>query len=615
MQQKKPLSRMGFLMETLHGSWGLTAAATAGTMLAVLFNFLTPQAIRVTLDSVLGNLPFDLPDFFVQWIQSIGGRPFLSHHLIICASVAVVFAVLSGLSTFWARVAMAKGSEGSLERLRNRLFDHIQRLPYRWHVSIQTGDIIQRCTSDVEVLRNFFAGQMIEIFRTIVLVAVAISWMFTMSSYLTWISIAFIPPIMLYSGAFFRLISKRFRAADEAEGAMTTAVQENLTGVRVVRAFGREAYEVKNFDEKNDRFASLWVRLSKLIGPYWGIGDFATSLQVMVIILLGAREAAEGRLTLGQFTVFVSYNSMIAWPVRNLGRILGDMSKMSVSVDRLREVLNAKEESDNPDGLTPDMHGDIVFEHVSFGYGGGSDLLHDVSFTVPAGETIGILGSTGSGKSTLTYLLARLYDVEEGKGRITISGVDLRKIRLSHVRRNVGLVLQEPFLYSRTIRQNIAAAYPDRSLKEIRDAARVAAVDDTIEEFPDGYDTLVGERGVTLSGGQKQRVAIARMLMEKTPIKIFDDSLSAVDAETDAKIRAALKAGTADSTVILIAHRISTIQNADCIIVLDNGRIAQMGTHDELVAQDGIYRRVWRIQNSVDDVTVPAEKEAECLGS
>mgnify|MGYP000949119967 CR=1 FL=1 len=610
MQQQKPLSRTGFLMQTLRGSWGWMAAATAGTMLAVLFNFLTPQAIRVTLDSVLNTLPFDLPDFLKEWVQSIGGRPFLSRHLILCASVAVVFAVLSGLATFWARVSMAKSSEGSLERLRNRLFDHIQHLPYRWHVSIQTGDIIQRCTSDVEVLRNFFAGQMIEVLRTVVLVVAAVSWMFTMSSYLTWVSVAFIPPIMLYSGVFFRLISKRFRVADEAEGTLTTAIQENLTGVRVVRAFGREAYEVKNFDQKNNRYSALWVRLGKLLGPYWGIGDFATALQVMVIVLLGAREAAEGRLTLGQFTVFVSYNSMIAWPIRNLGRILGDMSKMSVSIDRLREILNAEEEQDEPDGLTPDMHGDIVFDHVSFGYGNGPDLLHDVSFAVPAGKTVGILGSTGSGKSTLTYLLARLYDVEEGKGRITVGNVDLRKIRLSYVRRNVGLVLQEPFLYSRTIRQNIAAAHPDRSLQEIRSAARVAAVDDTIEEFPAGYNTVVGERGVTLSGGQKQRVAIARMLMEKTPVKIFDDSLSAVDAETDAKIRSALKAGTSDSTVILISHRVSTIQNADCIIVLEDGRVAQTGTHRELIAQDGIYRRVWRIQNSVDDAAVPAEKEA-----
>lgn len=609
MNQKTKLSRIGFLREVLSGSWGWFAAAAAATLLSVFFNFLTPQIIRVILDSVLGTLPFDLPEFCLNWIASAGGREYLSGHLVLCASAAVAVAVFAGLSTFCMRLSMARCSEGSLERLRNRLFDHIQRLPYRWHVSIQTGDIIQRCTSDVDMLRNFLSGQMIEVLRTVVLIAVAVRWMFTMSTFLTWVSIAFIPPIAAYSGIFFYLMSKRFKVADEAEGSMTAAVQENLTGVRVVRAFGREAHEVKNFDAKNNRFAALWVRLGRLLGPYWGIGDLATALQVMTIILLGAREAAEGRLTLGQFTVFVSYNSMIAWPIRSLGRILGDMSKMNVSVDRLREILNAEEESDDPDGLTPDMRGDIVFHDVSFGYGQGADLLRHVSFTVPAGKTVGILGSTGSGKSTLTYLLARLYDLEPGKGSITVGGVDLRSMRLSHVRKNVGLVLQEPFLYSRTIRQNIAAAEPGRPLEEIRTAARIAAVDETIESFPGGYDTVIGERGVTLSGGQKQRVAIARMLMEKTPIKVFDDSLSAVDAGTDAKIRASLKEGTADSTVILISHRISTIRDADLIVVLENGRVVQTGTHGELAAREGIYRRVWRLQNSAEDEEAPAQEE------
>ena len=615
MKQQTPLSRTGFLRQTLRGSGGWLAAAAGGTVLAVAFNFLTPQAIRVTLDSVLGDLPFDLPDFLVRRIDSIGGRPYLSGHLVVCAAVAVVFAVLAGASTFLCRVAMSKACEGSLERLRNRLYRHIQRLPYRWHVSVQTGDIIQRCTSDTEVIHNFLANQILEIFRTVVLVAAAVGWMFTMSGFLTWVSIAFLPVVMAYSGVFFNLISRRFRAADEAEGALSTAVQENLTGVRVVRAFGREAREVKNFDQKNERFASLWVRLGKLLAPYWAVGDGVTALQIMTIVLLGVHEAVAGRLTLGQFTVFVSYNSMMAWPVRNLGRILGDMSKMSVSIDRLREILNAEEERDDPAGLTPGMRGDIAFDHVSFGYGDSPDLLRDVSFTVPAGKTVGILGSTGSGKSTLTYLLARLYDVEEGKGRITVGGVDLRSMRLSHVRKNVGLVLQEPFLFSRTLRENIAAARADRPIEEVRAAARVAAVDDAIEEFPEGYDTLVGERGVTLSGGQKQRVAIARMLMEHTPIKIFDDSLSAVDAETDAKIRSALRSGTSGSTVILISHRVATIRNADRIIVLENGRVAQQGTHDELAAQEGIYRRVWQIQSCADDE--PAEllpKGADPLG-
>ena len=596
---KKPnqtLSRAAFLPAVLRGSRGWLAAAAAATVLSVFFNFLTPQVIRVLVDSVLGDEPFDLPAFLTAAVARAGGRAALRAHLAPISSLALAFAVLAGAFTYLYRVAVAQCSERSLRRLRDRLYGHIQRLPYSWHVSIQTGDIIQRCTSDVEVLRNFLTNQMLELFRTVVLVVVAIAWMFTMSAPLTWVSVAFIPVIIGYSGVFFSLISKRFQAADEAEGRLSTAVQENLTGVRVVRAFGREAFETRNFDDKNNEFAKKWVRLGRVMGPYWGVGDFVTALQVLLIVVLGAREAVLGHLTLGQFTVFVSYNSMIAWPLRSFGRILGDMSKMSVSIDRLREILNAPEEDENPEGVRPDMRGDVVFDDVHFAYPGSPEILRGLSMTIPGGKTVGILGGTGSGKSTLTYLLARLYDLPEGGGRVTVSGVDLRDMPRSYVRQNVGLVLQDTFLFSRTLRENIAAGHPEYDMAAIRGAASAADLDETIERFPEGYDTVVGERGVTLSGGQKQRMAIARMLMEHTPIQIFDDSLSAVDAETDAKIRAALREKTAGTTTVLIAHRISTIRHADRIFVLRDGRVAEQGTHEELLAGNGVYRRVYELQ-------------------
>jgi ATP-binding cassette subfamily B protein len=597
---KKALSRAAFLPAVLRGSFGWLAVAAAATILSVFFSFLTPQVIRVLVDSVLGDTPLDLPAFLSAAVAQAGGREALRAHLALLSSLALVFAVLAGAFTYLYRVAVALCSERSLRRLRDELYGHIQRLPYAWHVSIQTGDIIQRCTSDVEVLRNFLTNQMLELFRTVVLVVAAIAWMFTMSAKLTWVSVAFIPIIIGYSGVFFSLISKRFRDADEAEGRLSTAVQENLTGVRVVRAFGREAFETKNFDEKNDEFAKKWVRLGRVMGPYWGVGDFVTALQVLLIVVLGAREAVLGDLTLGQFTVFVSYNSMIAWPLRSFGRILGDMSKMSVSIDRLREILNAPEEDENPDGRRPDMRGDIVFDAVHFAYPGSPEILRGLSMTIPGGKTVGILGGTGSGKSTLTYLLARLYDLPQGAGRVTVGGVDLRDMPRSYVRRNVGLVLQDTFLFSRTLRENIAAGHPNYDLAAVRGAAAAADLDETIEQFPEGYDTLVGERGVTLSGGQKQRMAIARMLMEHTPIQVFDDSLSAVDAETDAKIRAALREKTAGTTTVLIAHRISTIRHADRIFVLQDGRVAEQGTHEELLALGGIYRRVYELQGSAE---------------
>ena len=387
--------------------------------------------------------------------------------------------------------------------------------------------------------------------------------------------------------------------ADEAEGELTTCAQENLTGVRVVRAFGRERYEVDRFNRRNQRFSQLWIRLGKLLSIYWASGTLLTCLQVMVIILVGTVETVHGNMTLGAFLAFITYNEALAWPVRSLGRVLSDMSKAGVSLDRVGYILQAQEEQDVPEAQEATT-GDIEFDHVSFGYE-GQPVLRDVSFTIPAGSTFAILGGTGSGKSTLVHLLDRLYDLPEGQGTITIGGVDIRKMKRESLRRQIGLVLQEPFLFSQTIRENISATKPQATEEELRRAAAIACVDEAITEFPDGYETVVGERGVTLSGGQKQRVAIARMLVQQAPIMVFDDSLSAVDAQTDAKIRAALRESLDKSTVILISHRITTLMQADRILVLDGGRVADLGSHRELISRPGTYKDIYDIQMSSDD--------------
>ena len=432
------------------------------------------------------------------------------------------------------------------------------------------------------------------------LIVLSLALMFGMNAKLSWIALCFIPVVMLYSGVFYAKISKRFQTADEAEGDLSAAAQENFTGVRVVRAFGRESYEIDRFQKKNEKFANLWIRLGHLLSAYWGIGDLVSNIQVMTIIVVGSLEAVAGNITLGEFIVFVSYNSMLVWPVRSLGRILSEMSKTGVSIGRIKEILDAKEEADPEDAVCPPMNGDVVFENVSFDYYGVNPVLKNVSFTVKAGTTVGILGSTGSGKSTMMYLLDRLYDLPEGHGRITISGVDIRRIPRGYLRKNIGFVLQEPFLFSKTIRENIGITHPAADLSAVRHSASIAAVDEAITEFSAGYDTVVGERGVTLSGGQKQRVAIARMLMQHAPIMVFDDSLSAVDAETDAKIRAALKENTGDSTVVLISHRITTLMHADRIFVIENGNIVQSGTHEELCRQDGLYKQIYDIQGTLE---------------
>ena len=560
-------------------------AAVLASLITTVFNALTPQIFRFTIDSVLeGN------DY-----------PYLAEHLWIMALILVGVALFSGAAMYVSRYHTAKAGENFAKNMRDALFAHVQKLPMKWHDKHQTGDIIQRCTSDVEVIRNFVVTQLLEVFRTVFLVVVSFSIMVSMNVKLSLIVLLFVPLVVAYSGIFYRLIARRFTDADEAEGALSTVVQENATGVRVVRAFGREKFEMERFREKNDIFANLWIRLGTLSGLYWGVGDLITGLQVVTIIVLGAVEAVQGTITVGEFIAFASYNTTLVWPIRGLGRILSDMSKAGVSFERVDYIIRAAEEAYQEENREENRSFDIRFSHVNFAYEDGHPVLSNLDFSIPQGSTLGILGGTGSGKSTLVQLLNRLYELQEGQGEITLGGKSIREIPLEWLRNNIGIVLQEPFLYSRTIKENIAASVPDATMEEIRQAAKIACVDDTIMSFPDGYDTLVGERGVTLSGGQRQRVAIARMLLQKAPIMIFDDSLSAVDSQTDAKIRKALSESCKNATVILISHRITTLMGADQILVLNQGKIQEQGTHEELISRDGIYRQVYEIQMSQDD--------------
>ena len=592
--------------------------ALAASLVTTVLNALTPQIFRFSIDSVLGGSKY----------------MYLADHLWILALLLVGVAVLSGISQYICRANTALAGENFARNMRDALFAHVQRLPMSWHDKNQTGDIIQRCTSDVEVIRNFVVTQLLEVFRTVFLIITSFGMMLSMNVELSLVVLLFVPIVVLYSAVFYRLIAKRFIVADEAEGELSTVVQENATGVRVVRAFGREQFEMDRFREKNDYFAKLWIRLGTLSGLYWGVGDLITGLQVVAVIVLGAARAVRGDISVGEFIAFASYNTTLVWPIRGLGRILSDMSKAGVSFERVDYIIRAEEEAyENTDGsfcseediqaykesnagtenvsdhvnIEYEDHKDgsagfdIVFDHVSFGYEEGQRVLRDITFQVPQGHTFGILGGTGSGKSTIIQLLTRLYELKDGQGSITVGGEDIRRIPLEKLRGSIGMVLQEPFLYSRTIRENIAAVRPDASLEEIRRVAKIACIDDAVMSFPDGYDTLVGERGVTLSGGQRQRVAIARMLLEGAPVMVFDDSLSAVDSQTDSMIRKALKEHMKDAAVILISHRITTLMGADQIMVLNHGKIEEMGSHQELIQKDGIYRQIYDIQMSRDD--------------
>ncbi len=577
-------TRTRLILTFARGARGYFFIVLLASLASTCLNALIPRIFSFTIDFVLG----------------VDGIRFFKEHLWVLAFGVIAIALLNGFSVFFYRTYTAKAGETFAKNMRDLLFSHVQRLPMKWHSKNQTGDIIQRCTADVEVIRNFVVTQVLEVFRTVFLVVISLTMMFSMNFRLTLTALVFIPVIVAYSGVFFHLISRNFTAADEAEGELSTVVQENATGVRVIRAFGREKFEIDQFDQKNHIYANLWIRLGTLSGLYWGIGDLITGFQIICIIVLGAVQAVSGEITAGEFVAFASYNTTLAWPVRGLGRILSEMSKAGVSFDRVNYILASAEEEMSEEGQVPDSL-DIAFHGVTFAYENGQNVLEDICFHIEEGTTCGILGGTGSGKSSLIHLLDRLYELEEGQGEITIGGIRIQDIPKKWLREHIGMVLQEPFLFSRTIRENIAAAHPSASMEEIREAAKIACVDDAIMSFPDGYHTIVGERGVTLSGGQRQRIAIARMLLTKSPIMIFDDSLSAVDTETDTKIRHALKERMEHATVILISHRITTLMEADKIIVLNHGRIEEIASHGELIQHDGIYRKIYDIQMNQDD--------------
>lgn len=570
------------------------------TALSVAFSFFNPQVIRVTVDSVLGSEPFALPDFIVGIINSLGGRDYLRGNIYLCALAVILFSALSGLLNFVRRYIATESAEHITRSLRDKLFEHIQKLPFDWHMKTQTGDIIQRCTSDVELLRTLLANQLIDIVRMLFLIVFSLIIMFSMDVFMTWVSLALIPVIIVYSLVFYAKVSSRFRQVDEAEATLQTVVQENLTGVRVVRAFGRERFEMKRFDEKNDGFYGLNVHLNDMMAYFWSLGDVMTGLQLIMVVFAGVVRCTSGQMTLGTFLSFYTYSSMLIWPVRSLGRIVSELGKVRISTERIRDILSTEPEADPEDSLRPDIRGEITFENVSFSYD-GQPVLKNVSFTLRPGMTMAILGGTGSGKSTLVHLLCRMYDVPEGSGRILIDGVDIRKIDRLHMRKSVGLVLQESFLFSKSILDNIRATRPGATLEEVRGCAEIADVSDAIDGFPQGYDTVIGERGVTLSGGQKQRVSIARMLMQQAPIMIFDDALSAVDAQTDARIRDNLRAHTQGQspTTFIISHRINTLMHADVIMVLQDGQIEEMGTHAQLMQNSGTYRRICDMQSGI----------------
>ena len=584
-----------------HFLWALIA-----TIMMVIIGFLTPLLLSEIVDSILGSEPFTMPDFLMNPINALGGRDFLRQNLWIPALALILMNIVNGVFTFIKGRSSAIASENIARKLRNDLYCHLQHLPFAYHVKAQAGELIQRCTSDVDTIRRFLAVQVMEVVNTVLMVVIAMSILLPRSVPITLYSLILVPPLFCFATWFFKMVHKSFEVADEADGVLNAVLQENLSGVRVVRAFGQQEREVEKFDRVNNDLRKKNLRLNELLAIYWGGGDAISMTQTLLTLVVCIIYACNGWITVGTLIVFTSTLGMLLFPIRQLGRTLSDAGKAMVSMKRVQAILHEEAEPDEPNALKPDLHGDIVFDHVSFAYPDDNvPVLRDVSFTIPAGKTAAVLGGTGSGKSTMMYLLQRLYTPTSGK--ITIGGVDIQQIDRKYLRAHVGLILQEPFLYSKSIRENVGITAPEQEAERIEHAADIASASGFIAKADKGWETVVGERGVTLSGGQKQRIAIARTLLKDNNILIFDDSLSAVDTETDAQIRAALRHEQKDVTTLIISHRVTTLSQADLILVLENGQITQQGTHAELCSQPGLYQRINSIQNALEEELTQAK--------
>lgn len=565
-------------------------------VLASFFAFTIPYIGKISIDRIINQAAVPQADWVQSLIEVLGGRAYLSENLWICGGLVLFTTGLYGLFLYLKDYFATSASESLLKELRNRLYQHIHRLPNRFYAGVDTGDLLQRCTSDIDTLREFLTEQVMNLGRTIILVLVVVPLMVLQDLKMTLVSLLLVPFVITYALYFFGKIKVIFQKVDEAEGELTTVVQENLTGIRVVRAFARQDFENQKFETKNQKYRDLNYQLIQLLARFWSNSDLLCFGQIGIVLMGGSWMVGQGWITMGTFFAFLIYTSMLIWPLRMLGKELSESGKAVVAIGRIQAIL-AQEPEQPPRKalkLPQRIEGAIEFRNISFGYDPKEMILQNLSFKIQPAETVAILGPTGSGKSTLIQLLLRLYDYQQGS--ILLDGKELKQMDRREIRSQIGTLLQEPFLFNRTLGENIKFGKKGATDQEMVASAKMASIHQTILGFEQGYKTVIGERGVSLSGGQRQRVTLSRTFLKEPPIMILDDTLSAVDTKTEQRILQAMRQKQGQSTTLMITHRISCCLQADRILVLKDGKLDQEGTHQSLIEVPGFYQELWKIQ-------------------
>jgi ATP-binding cassette subfamily B protein/subfamily B ATP-binding cassette protein MsbA len=546
-------------------------------LLVTVITVIYPVILQVTIDEIIEKQQFQ----YVPYI-AIG---------------FIGIMALKGLFTYYNQFLGDLFGIRSVYRLRNELYEKLQFLPFRYYDNAKTGDLMSRLTADVEGFRFFLSFGFAELIRFVLLVTISLSLMFYYSVALTFVTLLAMPFLAFVTYRFDKRVHPAFRGIRKSFGKLNTNVQENISGINTVKSLSREDYQINKFNNSNVDYKEKYITTSNVWAKFFPLMEFIGNACVVGLLAFGGYLVINGQLSEGALVAFFSLVWYIVWPIANLGFVINQFSQAKASGERLLEILEAEEDiQDTPDAKdVPNLKGHVTFEDVTFRYPNeDKTALENVSFEAPPGKQIGLIGATGSGKTSITQLITRFYEPQSG--RILIDGEEVNKYSLYSLRNQIGFVLQESFLFSSTIKSNIAYGRPNASMEEIVRAAKMAQAHEFIMELPDGYDTMLGERGMGLSGGQKQRIAIARALILDPSILVLDDATSAVDMQTEFNIQRELKAALAGRTTFIIAHRISSLKHADEILVLEEGKVVERGTHDELVQKNGAYRRIYDIQ-------------------